>query len=461
MRLDGSAPLGEPFEDDYPGHRPDEIDGTLRWAVQRQVIELAQRRYEPAIRREILATLRRRRAARRDALVQFDVLPRDVGFDYLLASGEILLTRSAHAQPGARAILDSFGLVEEAVDRPELAERIVRVRNPELDGVTLDDIARLLRRRGFSASVNHVVPLGPVGKGIGGAEPVARLGPFPQSEPSGSGKPVRVGVIDCGITAEIRSDGWLTGIPRDGDPQDGNIDPLDDLPVPDGYLDFDAGHGTFVSGILAQVAPDADIQVYRALDSDGIGGELQVAAAMVRAVKDGECQILNLSLGSQTPDSVPPVAISAALDVIADVERDRESRVVIVAAAGNYGDNAPCWPAAFRKVVSVAGLGPDMQPTAWSSRGYWVTCSTIGQGLRSTYVEGQESAALDPEPDVFPRDAWAVWSGTSFAAPQVAGAIARVAQELDISLHRALVLLLRLGRPIPEFGQAVRILPGL
>jgi hypothetical protein len=90
-----------------------------------------------------------------------------------------------------------------------------------------------------------------------------------------------------------------------------------------------------------------------------------------------------------------------------------------------------------------------------------VTCSTIGQGLLSTYVEGQESAAADPDPDTFPRDAWAVWNGTSFAAPQVAGAVARLSQDLGISVGDALVQLLRAGRPIPDFGQAVRILPGL
>ena len=265
-----------------------------------------------------------------------------------------------------------------------------------------------------------------------------------------------VGVIDCGITAEIRSDGWLTAIPRNG-----NIDPLDELPSPDGYLDLDAGHGTFVSGILAQVAPGADIRVYRALDGDGIGSELQVAAAMIRAVKDDGCQILNLSLGSQTPDNVPPVALEAALDVIAEIERERGTEVVIVAAAGNYGDDQPCWPAAFDKVVAVAGLDPQLQPTEWSSRGDWVDCATIGQGLCSTFVAGRESSIFDPAPDVFPPDAWAVWNGTSFAAPQLAGAVARLSQETGIPVQTALARVLGAGRPVSGFGRAIQILPGL
>ncbi|HKT02307.1 MAG TPA: S8/S53 family peptidase [Rugosimonospora sp.] len=456
MRLDDSAPRGEPFEDDYPHHRHDETCGGLHWAVERQLSELAQRRYEPAIRRDILTILKRRRTERGGEFVQFDVLHREVGFDHLLVSGELLMTREGYEQRGAQAVLDAHGLTVEDFDCPELAERVVRLSNRDLDGSTLDDVARLLRQRGFSASVDHIVPLGPVIKGIGGAEPAVGPGPFPEYGLRCGGKPARVGIIDCGIAAEIRTDGWLTDIPRGG-----NIDPLDDLPHPDGYLDLHAGHGTFVAGIVAQVAPDAEVRVYRALDSDGLGSELRVAEAMIRAVKDGDCGILNLSLGGQTPDDVPPVAMSAALDIIADIERERGSKVVIVAAAGNYGDNTPCWPGAFRRVVSVAGLGPDMQPTTWSSRGHWVTCSTIGQGLRSTYVEGRESAAIDPEPDTFPADAWAIWNGTSFAAPQVAGAVARIAQDLDLTPQEALVRLLRAGRPVPDFGQALRILPGL
>jgi hypothetical protein len=42
------------------------------------------------------------------------------------------------------------------------------------------------------------------------------------------------------------------------------------------------------------------------------------------------------------------------------------------------------------------------------TRGFWVTCSTIGQGLRSTYVEGRESPLLDAVPHEFGPDAWAV-----------------------------------------------------
>ena len=65
----------------------------------------------------------------------------------------------------------------------------------------------------------------------------------------------------------------------------------------------------------------------------------------------------------------------------------------------------------------------------WSSRGDWVRCSTIGEGVVSTFVRGEEDTVDFGGDDSYPLDgvgeSWAVWSGTSFAAPQIAGYIAR------------------------------------
>jgi hypothetical protein len=52
-----------------------------------------------------------------------------------------------------------------------------------------------------------------------------------------------------------------------------------------------------------------------------------------------------------------------------------------------------------------------------------------------------------------------VWTGTSFAAPQIAGAVARLCQD-GLEPRAALDELLRRGRPIKDFGAAVEILPG-
>jgi subtilisin family serine protease len=180
---------------------------------------------------------------------------------------------------------------------------------------------------------------------------------------------------------------------------------------------------------------------------------------MVRAVMDG-AQILNLSLACHTLGNMPPIAIQAALDVIGELERDAGREVLIVAAAGNFGDTLPSWPAAFRRVVSVAALTPEMRPAEWSSRGQ-VTFSTIGQGVRSAFVEGREPPRVDQSQAEFGADAWAYWTGTSFAAPQITGALASLSQTEGIPLRETLRRLLADGQHIPDFGQGLGILPGL
>lgn len=215
-----------------------------------------------------------------------------------------------------------------------------------------------------------------------------------------------------------------------------------------------------MTGIVQQVHPTADIRVYRAVDSDGIGSELRVGCAMIRAVREG-AEILNLSVGLQTIDDGPPVALEAALEIIGEIERDEGRDVLVVAAAGNYGDTRPCWPAAFRRVVAVGAVTADLIPAPeWSSHGVWVDCSTVGEGVTSTYLAGVEAPGIDLDPDTFGADAWAVWSGTSFAAPQITAAIARLCDEDGLTPRRALARLLDAGFALPDFGRVVRLLPG-
>jgi hypothetical protein len=444
--------------------------------VQWEVQQLARLRYEPAVRHELLRLLKGRREDGGRDVVQFDYLPVDVGFDTLMVKGELLITRESYVgYPGglqwtgaslsAKPYLDALGLRAVPVDCADLAGRILRlVPSEHLGADVLADIARDLRLRGFAASFNYCMPTAPVHK-----HPPAPL-PAPDQAPSPSlraevrpAKVATVAIIDTGIANQevARADRLLTEIPRT--PQ--NIDPLTSFPIggPHQYLDFDAGHGTFVAGLVKQVDPDAAISVYRAIDSDGIGSEVDVACAMIEAVRAGN-QIINLSLGCQSQDDFPPIALEAALAVIAELDAGKpdEEKTIIVAAAGNSGDTRPFWPAAFPGVVSVAGLNPNMTPSPWSSHGFWVTCSTVGQGLHSTYVYGTESPLIDPAETEFPGpDPFAVWSGTSFAAPQVAGAIARLYQDPGVTLRGALDQLLQLAVPIPGFGRAVQILKGI
>jgi subtilisin family serine protease len=383
--------------------------------------------------------------------VQFDTIPDSHNESTLAVVGELLIREEALAD--AQDIIAAENLAPAPV--AELDGRVVRLSNDSLSPQRLARVAQTLRSRGVPVSAHYVAPMGVVMKGLTGPEPSA--GPAPRRPRRGRGKPVRVAVIDTGIPKAKRKDGWLDDLAKRD-----NIDPLDDFPK-DGTLDIGAAHGNFTAAIVQQVAPGADIAVYKALDSDGVGAELRVASTIVRAAREGVKKrkkvLINVSAGMETADDERPVAFDVAMEMLAELEEQTGREIYVVAAAGNFGHDRPCWPAAFPDVIAVGALTQQLTPTTWSSRGFWVDCSTMGEGVRSAFVQGEESPMVDPQPDTFPPDAWALWSGTSFTAPQVAGAMARLAQEQNLTLRSAFARLVAGQRRIPGFGPAVRILP--
>lgn len=421
--------------------------------IYQQVGNITRRQSDVAVRRDLIHLLQERRKQQK-RLNRFDAVADSEGREVLLVPSQLLMRAALLKQDNVKQLLDAYGLRPEPIEC--LEGRVVRLTAPGADGARMAEIAAALRARGVPVSPNHVTPMGIVLKGLGGPEPSE--GPGLDYEPAAAeGSPIRVAVIDTGIAEQKRSDRWLAGLVRqDGD--DDNVDPLDALPKRNGYLDLGAGHGTFAAGIVQQVAPGAELAVYKALDSDGIGSEVDVACAMVRAVREG-AQLLNLSLGMETLDDQPPVVFEVALELIDEEAAKTGREVLVVAAAGNFGHARPCWPAALRRVIAVAGLTQDLAPAAWSTRGPWVDCSTIAEGVRSTYVKGREHPQVDPQPDKFGDNAWALWTGTSFAAPQVAGALAHIAQQQGSGLRAALGLLLDRQPDLPDYGRALRILP--
>lgn len=302
------------------------------------------------------------------------------------------------------------------------------------------DVVDAARAEGFDVEPNHVVALNWVMKSMIGpeyAEPEERpVAPEPMPA-EGDAAPLVV-VIDTGLDANTvtRNDRWLDGV-RVSLATD--YDPLDQLnkdgsPAPDGngHLDLSAGHGTYVAGIVRQVEPAAEVVVLRALDADGLGTDDALADAIERAgtIIGTRPAVINLSLGMHTYDDAPPSEIQAALQALPD-------NVLVVAAAGNDGDTRKFWPAAFEEphVIGVAALTEELTRAEWSSHGEWVTCSAVGEGIVSTFVNGHEQPAdsmddppWDPDPEHFIEpDPYAVWLGTSFAAPQVAARLARLA----------------------------------
>jgi hypothetical protein len=217
-----------------------------------------------------------------------------------------------------------------------------------------------------------------------------------------------------------------------------------------GELDTDTGHGTFIAGIVRQVAPDARVLAVRVTHSDGIIYEgdlicaLSLLAERVALAEEGDLaamiDVVSLSLG-YFDESAADVAYSSGLWQV--IELLLGAGVAVVAAAGNYSTFRKFYPAAFSEapvpagqvpLISVGALNPNGSAALFSDAGRWITAFAPGAALVSTFptdVNGSRSPeiklrgfreALDPDDY---SGGFAIWSGTSFSAPLLAAHIAR------------------------------------
>ena len=423
----------------------------------------------------------RRRHAGADGALKFDIVNRTTTGQALVVSRQLIVPKSpgqvdadfeltnnrkfAKRSPGdfrCQRLHDDVWVYSFDTGEDEEASKEV------------DDALAFLSGNGVPAARTMVTALHMVVKSVDGPAPTSvTVDTFPQAgAPLTAEGEIVVAVIDTGIDEQMRGDGWLNEIARvnvdTNGIADNVVDKLDAIPQPNDLLDFGAGHGTFVAGIVRQVDPLARIIVYRALDSDGLASEEAVACAMLRAAED-HVHVISLSLGMQAVDDDDrrcPALTSAVQQIMA-----HENPPAIVASAGNYGTTELVYPAALPGVVSVAALraekdpgsGQPLEGAKWSTHGDWVTCSTIGEGIVSTFVKGRE----DPEfggNDVYPLDedgdSWAVWSGTSFAAPQIAAHIAKKCRE-RLTPQDAVAALFPGNAPaLPGYGTPVVLLPG-
>ena len=188
----------------------------------------------------------------------------------------------------------------------------------------------------------------------------------------------------------------------------------------DGYLDPVAGHGTFIAGLLAQRAPDCAVAVFHALSTYGDGAE----SAIATCIQDLACRpsetrphFLSLSFGTYTPDDEEPGVLREA------IQHAILKGIIVVASAGNDGTSRRSYPAAFPGVVSVGALGPS-GPASFSNWGDWVRACAPGVDVSSSFwfFNGAQQAKFGADADDY--HGWALWSGTSFAAPIVTAALA-------------------------------------
>lgn len=229
-----------------------------------------------------------------------------------------------------------------------------------------------------------------------------------------TGLGVKVGVIDSGIDIDSAE---FTG----------RIDPASAYLAGTGSIDDQDGHGTAVAftlagrrnGVATQgIAFDATLVVARtdnpgscAASSGCQHDDPNIAAGLDLARTNG-ARVVNISLGG-SPAS--PVLVNA-------INRATQAGLIVVISAGNDG-TAEADPFALvandpaaRNLVVIAGsIGSNDQMSSFSDRAGSVAShylAAIGESVR----------APDNNNNPF------LWSGTSFSAPQISGAVALLAQ---------------------------------
>jgi subtilisin family serine protease len=180
-----------------------------------------------------------------------------------------------------------------------------------------------------------------------------------------------------------------------------------------------AGHGTFIAGIINLVAPKAVILPVRAFDGDGLSDAFTVAAAIKYAADHG-AQIINLSFGSVENSVILREAIVYA----------RQRGALLIAAVGNENDNTdttPRFPAGWQEeTIGVAAVDDAGVKAAFSNFGTKVAVSAPGVRVFSTFPG---SGGGD----------YAMWSGTSFAAPFVAAEAALILERRSTADVRSVI----------------------
>jgi hypothetical protein len=217
------------------------------------------------------------------------------------------------------------------------------------------------------------------------------------------------------------------------------------------YLD---GHAAFCSSIILAQAPAAELDVRAILPDDAKQDRSiwDVAREMARYLSSG-VQIINCSWGTCTRDGKAPFALERAIALLTPT-------IVVVAGAGNHGlrtpkvpgsdgpplQYAPAFPAALPNVVAVGALDRDhaaaeFNPTVNRQDGSlapWINLLAPGVDVLGAYfgdmrdenvlVPKPPAEKADPEKPTYDTTTFsgaATWSGTSFSAAYVTGAIAR------------------------------------
>ncbi|WP_371786555.1 S8 family peptidase [Streptosporangium subroseum] len=241
-----------------------------------------------------------------------------------------------------------------------------------------------------------------------------------------TGKGVKIGVVD-------------TGIDRNHPDFAGRIAASQSFVPGSSSAADDNGHGTHVASIAAGsgaasdgkyrgVAPDAELVVAKALDAEGSGASSDIIAGMEWAANQG-AKVINMSVGGLATDGTDP--LSQAVNQISEA-----TGALFVVAAGNdgvtespYSIGSPGAADQALTVGSVAKTAP-YERSYFSSWGPRVGDNAVKPEITAPGAEiaAARAAGSTLGGDVG-NDRYQSLSGTSMAAPHVAGGAALLAQQ--------------------------------
>ncbi len=211
------------------------------------------------------------------------------------------------------------------------------------------------------------------------------------------------------------------------------------------------GHGTAVASIIAAapsdgsrlrgVAPGVRILALRVTEnsaeqgSSGRTGRPRALSQAVHAAVDAGARVINISM-TVTASGELQEAIGYAL----------ARGTVVVAAAGNQhntggGEDPVAYPAGYPGVIAVASIGADGYRAATSQIGDYVQLAAPGEAVTGAV----------------PTGGTALFAGTSFAAPFVAGTAALILQRfamLRLTPAQVAARLYATADPAPDSGHS-------
>ncbi len=204
---------------------------------------------------------------------------------------------------------------------------------------------------------------------------------------------VKVAVIDSGIDADHSAiGGTLAGYVNVINSAQGVE--FDAAPHTD-----DFGHGTACGGIIRSIAPDAELYSIKVLHERTPSSGHVFSAGLKWAI-DNNMQVCNLSLGTTKRDYY------AVLHELADEAYFRN--VMLITAANNMAE--PSYPSVYASVIAVGAHAVQNPELLYYNPRPPVEFGALGIGVRVAWRHG----------------GWLTATGNSFAAPHVAGLVARI-----------------------------------